>query len=92
MKHRVWKFIPIILFFVGVLSIVLFIILVTMGPFLNWLEKGSLLLYPLLIYTMILYFFFIISLVQRFSTNDENILHQAYGWSLGLLIVIAFIF
>jgi|SRR5690625_1838775 len=91
-KHSIWAIMPIILSSIGVLSMIGFIILVTIGPFLDWLEQGSWLLYIMFGYATILYYFFMMSLVHKMSPNKNHIIHQTYVWALALLFFLAFIF
>src|SRR5690625_3052311 len=92
LEHKIWRYMPVVIFLVGLISMILFIILVTIGPFLDWLGQGSWFLYIILVYAMILYYIFIITVVQKFNENKQNVFHLSYTWALGLLIVIAFLF
>lgn len=91
LDHKLWRRMPIIITIVSVLSLIGFIILVTMGPLMDWIDQGKWLIYIIFIYVIMLYYFFVMSLVYMLSDNRNRVIHQTYAWSLGLLLVIIFI-
>lgn len=92
LEHKVWRKLPILVTIVSLLSLVGFIILATMGSLLDWIDQAHWTIYILLTWALILYYFFIMSLVYMFSDNRKQVIHHTYAWSLGLLLVITFIF
>lgn len=92
LEHKNWRYLPIFVTVISLLSLVGFIILVTIGPLLEWVEQSNWVIYIIFGYFIILYYFFIMSLVYKFSDNRNQVVHQTYIWALGLLIVIAFLF
>ena len=91
MEHRIWKTMPIILFIIGFLSFVVFLIL-AMTPLFDSLDQWRGLVYVIMTYSIILLFLFIMSLVHKFSESKHNVLHHTYAWTLAVLIVAIFMF
>jgi len=92
LDHKRWRKMPIIITIVSVLSLIGFIMLVTMGPLMNWIDQGKWIIYVIFIYVIILYYFFVMSLVYMLSDNRNHVIHQTYAWSMGLFVMIMFIF
>lgn len=91
MKHNIWRVMPKILVAVGIISMIIFIIFVTIGPLLEWVEQGSWLMYLMMGYATILYYIFIMSIVYKLSDSKRHVIHHTYAWALGIIVVMAFI-
>lgn len=89
MKHKAWRMMPFIIIVIGLISIVMFIFCVTMGP--DWIGQWKGLLYVSIMYFMILFYFFVISIVHKLSGSNEHVIHHSYLWTVGLLLVAIFL-
>lgn len=94
-SHPIWSNMPIICFAVGVLSIILFIVGVTAGPVMVWVDEWRFLLYVFFIYFLFLVFLFIFSInhkKQRYSQQHEKTIHNSFIWTLLLFFVLFILF
>lgn len=94
-SHPVWINMPIICVTVGIISIILFIVGVTVGPVMVWVEEWRILLYVFLIYFLFLVFLFIFSIEhkkQRYSQQHEKTIHISFIWTLLLFFALFILF
>ncbi len=90
LEFPVWKKIPIIIGIITLLSIFGLFTFASFDIFSELLDKWRGLLYIIIIYFIILYFYFVMSLVYRFSETKNKVIHYTYTWSLLIILITVF--
>ena len=91
LTHAIWRKMPVILFLLGICSCVIFFCLALTGSFLQWMDDWQLFLYITIVYFLMLYFYFIMSLVRKFSKATDKIIHHTFMLSLAILLLTVYI-
>ncbi|AOM83511.1 hypothetical protein [Salisediminibacterium beveridgei] len=92
--HDVWRKMPFIVFGVGAVSLIIFMIAFATGPLFHWTQDWGYLIYGLMSYFIFLVFVFVFSVVSKnrdHEERDEKTAHLAYLWTLGLILVPIFL-
>jgi hypothetical protein len=86
-QARFWKSAPILLLIIGVISITVYLMLGMSGSLFEWVDGHRWIMYVLLVYFIWLFYFWIVSIVNR-QTRDKQ---KVPGYSLGIGVVVLLI-
>lgn len=86
-QARFWKSAPILLIIIGVISITVYLMLGLSGSLFEWVDGHRWIMYVLLVYFIWLFYFWIVSIVNR-QTRDKQ---KVPGYSLGIGVVVLLI-
>ena len=88
---KIWRLMPYLVVGLLTLSTIVFLLLATIGPLIDWVEQWNGLLYVAMIYFVLLFYLFIIAMVHKWSKTKDNVIHYAYLWTVGLLLIVTFV-
>lgn len=95
LNHSIWANMSKNCVVIGILSTILFMVGVTVGPLVDLVEMWRPLLYVFLIYFLLLVFLFIFSIEkgkQKNSKQHERSIHISFVWTLLLFFAVFFLF
>ncbi len=90
LEHPIWGKMPFIIFGIGLLAFILFIVSADMGPLNSLITANRSLLYVFIMFFVLLLFLFVMSLVHKLSESKHNVLNHTLFATIALLIITLF--
>ncbi len=89
-QARFWKSAPILLLIIGVVSITVYLMLGMSGSLFEWVDGHRWIMYALLVYFIWLFYFWIVSIVNRQARDKQKV--PGYSLGIGVVVLLIIIF
>ncbi len=87
---RFWKSAPILLLIIGIVSITVYLMLGMSGSLFEWVDEQRWIMYGLLVYFIWLFYFWIVSIVNRQTRDKQKV--PGYSFGIGVVVLLIIIF